>query len=149
MVHVNRVDLTARGVVLPSDYIGMVMAQPHLRLTDEEPFVCLPERKNSLMTALRRTLEVSRNNHHGLAKTHFTIFPEYSIPGLDAVDELTDAISAGDWPVATITIGGVHGLTKADFQSLANRENTHFDRVNNNPDRVRPAEWINCQRDLD
>ena len=144
MIHINRVDLTTRGVVLPSDHVGMVMAQPHLCLTNEEPFVCLPDRKDRLMTALRKTLDISRNNPHGLAKTHFTILPEYSIPGLDAVDEFTDAISVEAWPAGTVVIGGVQGLTKAEFQNLADRERTHLDHVNNNPDRVGPTEWVNC-----
>lgn len=96
------------------------------------------------MTALRKTLEVSRGNYHGLPKTHFTIFPEYSIPGLDAVDEINEAVSVGTWPVGTIVIGGVHALTKAEFQSLASRPNTHLDTLNNAPARVGPAEWVNC-----
>ena len=144
MVHIIRVDLTTRGVVLPSDRVGMVMAQPHLCLTEGEPFVCLPNRKGSLMSALRRTLDVSRANHHGLPKTHFTIFPEYSIPGIDGADEINEAVSAETWPVGTIVIGGVDALTKAEFQALANRPNTHLDDVNNAPARVAQAEWVNC-----
>jgi hypothetical protein len=95
MVQIIRVDLTTRGVVLPSDRVGMVMAQPHLWLAEQEPFVCLPGRKNRLMAALRKTLDVSKGNHHGQAKTHFTLFPEYCIPGLDGVDEINEVVSAG------------------------------------------------------
>jgi hypothetical protein len=144
MVHIIRVDLTTRGLVLPSDRVGMVLAQPHLRLTEQEPFVCLPERKNRLMAALRKTLDVSKGNHHGQAKTHFTLFPEYSIPGLDGVDEINEVVSAGTWPVGTIVIGGIDALTKAEFQSLASRPNTYLDEINNAPARVGETEWVNC-----
>ena len=43
MIQIETVDLTARGLTLPSDRVGMVIAQPRLGLTPEEPFRCRHE----------------------------------------------------------------------------------------------------------
>ena len=86
MIHISRVDLTERGILLPHDRVGMVIAQPHLILTQQEPYRTPPASKPELLANLTATLAVSRAAPHHAEKTHFTIFPEYSIPGLDGVD---------------------------------------------------------------
>ena len=40
MIKVQTVDLTPRGVTLPSDRVRMVIAQPYVELTAAEPFRC-------------------------------------------------------------------------------------------------------------
>jgi hypothetical protein len=37
MLHVETIDLSSRGVTLPGERIGMVIAQPFLSLTDTRP----------------------------------------------------------------------------------------------------------------
>ncbi|MGH7838960.1 MAG: hypothetical protein ACREQC_14205, partial [Candidatus Binataceae bacterium] len=85
MVHIETIDLTARGVTLPTDRVGMVIAQPYLSLTSAEPYRCTPQTKSQQMQMLRDTVSVALAARHGAPKTHFTVFPEYSIPGLDGI----------------------------------------------------------------
>jgi hypothetical protein len=144
MVHVTRVDLTERGIELPSDRVGMVVAQPHLCLTPNEPFTCLPDNKQRQLAGLQATLDVSLANSHGVSKTHFTILPEYSIPGLDGVAQIETSIANGEWPSETIIIGGVDALTKDQFADLAGRPRTYIDTVDNALARIGQNEWVNC-----
>lgn len=144
MVHVTRVDLTERGVELPSDRVGMVVAQPHLCLTHDEPFTCVPDKKQQQLAGLREILDVSLANGHGLAKTHFTILPEYSIPGLDGFDQIEASIATAEWPSGTIIIGGIDALTKTDFANLVERPRSHIDTVHNALTRIGENEWVNC-----
>src|ERR1700736_1772742 len=60
MVHIETVDLSPRGVTLPSDRVGMVIAQPYLSLTDAEPYRCTVETKPRQLQMLTDTLSVAR-----------------------------------------------------------------------------------------
>lgn len=80
MVHIETVDLSSRNVSLPSDRVGMVIAQPYLSLTAAEPYRCTAEAKPRQLEMISETLRVALAARHGAPKTHFTIFPEYSIP---------------------------------------------------------------------
>jgi len=50
-----------------------------------EPYRCTVASTPAQLSALTRTLEISREAQHGAGKTHFTVFPEYSIPGLPVI----------------------------------------------------------------
>ena len=93
---------------------------------------------------LTKTLEVSRSAPHGAPKTHFTVFPEYSIPGLEGIAMIDAAVSADDWQRGTIVIGGTDALSKEDFATLAGSPNTHLDTEHNGLDQIAAGEWINC-----
>lgn len=144
MIHISRVDLTERGILLPHDRVGMVIAQPHLTLTQQEPYRTAPADKPKLLANLSATLAVSLAAPHQAEKTHFTIFPEYSIPGLDGVDLIDAALADPQWPTGTIIIGGVDALSKTDFASLAARADSHFDTEHNGLGNIGADEWINC-----
>lgn len=121
----------------------MVIAQPHLCLTPNEPFTCLPERKGQQLAAVRKTLAIAEAGHRG-SKTHFTIFPEYSIPGLDGFASIDETVAGNGWPIGTIIIGGIDALTKAQFAELAGKPRTHLDTEHNSLTRIGPGEWVNC-----
>ncbi len=144
MVHVTRVDLAQRGIILPSDRVGMVIAQPHLSLTPNEPFTCLPNHKQKQLQAVQTALDVLLTNSHGVDKTHFTILPEYSTPGLDGVAQIEASIAGAEWPSGTIVIGGIDALTKDQFASLAAQPGTYIDPVDNALARIGQNEWANC-----
>ena len=144
MVHIEVIDLCQRGVTLPSDRIGMVIAQPFISLSVAEPYQCIPQAIPEQLVMLTDTLTVARAAPHGENKTHFTIFPEYSIPGLEGIALIEDALQADDWPSGTIVIGGVDALSKSDFDTLAGKPGTHLDTVRNSLDRIMQNEWINC-----
>ena len=144
MVYVDRVDLTARGIVLPSDRVGMVMAQPRLHLTAHDPFTCLPDYKDRQLAAVQAALDVALLKSHGADKTHFTILPEYSIPGLEGVAQVEATLAKLAWPTGTIVIAGVDALTKGELTTLAGRPHTHIDAVHNALVRMGQNEWANC-----
>lgn len=147
MVYVETVDLFPRGVALPSDRVGMVIAQPYLpvsSLTSAEPYQCTAQAKSQQLAVLTATLAVARAARHGAPKTHFTIFPEYSIPGLDGISLVEAALRANDWPNGTMVIGGTDALTKAQYVQLLRGDATHVDATRNGGDLVQPDQWVNC-----
>jgi hypothetical protein len=122
----------------------MVIVQPHLLLTAVEPYRCAAQAKPRQLAMLSETLEVARAVRHGASKTHFTVFPEYSIPGPEGIALVETALQAPNWPNGTIVIGGTDALSKAEFTSLANTPGTHLDVTNNNLARIAGNAWINC-----
>jgi hypothetical protein len=144
MVYVETIDLASRGVVLPNDRVGMVIAQPYLSLTATEPYRCAPAAQAAQLACLDATLAVSRSASHGAGKTHFTVFPEYSIPGLDGVARISDAMQSAEWPTGTVVIGGTDGLSHDDFTTLAEQPNTHRNGTADDLTRITANEWVNC-----
>ena len=144
MIHIVEVNLAARDLVFPHAGVGMVVAQPFVEFTEHEPFTCTPATKQRQLDAVAATLRVSRAAAHGAAKTHFTVFPECSIPGPEGVALVGDAVAAEAWPSGTVVIGGVDGLTREQFTSLAQAEGTHLNVEHNGLDRIQDHEWINC-----
>ena len=144
MPHVETVDLFTRGVRLPRTSVGMVMAQPYLTLSETEPYRCTEQSKPRQLDAIAATLDVARMAPHGAPKTHFTLFPEYSIPGLEGIAYVDATLRATEWPSETIVIGGTDGLSRADFVTLAGAANTNLDTTHNDPNGISDNEWINC-----
>lgn len=144
MVHIETIDLTARGLTLPSDRVGIVIAQPHLSLTPAEPFRCRPETQPQQLALIDRTLAIARAASHGAQRTHFTVFPEFCIPGLTGVARIDAALQAAEWPAETIVIGGVDGLARADYLTLIGAPNTFVHTASNGADRVAADQWVNC-----
>lgn len=143
MIDVHTVDLTGLGVILPDSQMAVVMAQPFLHLTGQEPFVTPPALVERQLSVLRRTLEVARGGPHHLDRTHLTVLPEYSIPGLAGVNVLLDTTRQPDWPNATVIIGGIDGLTKAQYGALCGMPEARYASANA-PDQVEETEWVNC-----
>ena len=118
MIHVETVDIAERTIRLPMGKVGMVIAQPHIpleSLTTTEPFQCREEAKPQRLAMLTETLTVSLAARHGEPKTHFTVFPEYSIPGLDGIAHIEAALQAENWPHETIVIGGIDALDRTQY----------------------------------
>jgi hypothetical protein len=143
MVDVQSVDLAPLGIMLPSDRVGMVVCQPHVSLTNAEPYRCVDAAKPRALQAIVDTLHVARSNSHGLTKTHFTIFPEYSIPGTEGVDAIETALANQNWPRGTIVIGGCDGLRKQQFLDLSCAVRTYVHGFNPADD-LAANQWINC-----
>jgi hypothetical protein len=130
------------GVTLPADLIGMAVIQPFLNLT-EGPSRCVPGHKTEQLLALERTLTIAKLADHGAEKTHFTVFPEYSIPGLGGVERIESILLQPCWPTGTIIIGGTDALSKNDYTTLCEGNGTSVDEPNA-PCKVKNDEWINC-----
>jgi hypothetical protein len=144
MVNIENVDLRTRGVDLPSDRVGVVVAQPFLSLTPKEPFVCTRETAAAQLATIRKTLDIARARPHGQPKTHFTIFPEYSIPGLSGVAAVDAALGVADWPNGTLVIGGLTALTRDEYAVLVAMPNTAMNAAANGVDHVKAIDWLNC-----
>ena len=102
----------------------MVVAQPYLprdSFTEEEPYQFVQEAKQRQLAVLGETLTVARLSHHSVLETHFTIIPEYGIPGLDGVGVLEDGLRSEDWPAGSVLIGGTDGLTRDQYEETASR----------------------------
>lgn len=122
----------------------MVIAQPYLSLTAAEPYRCLAQVRDQQLAMLTETLAVSRAARHGAPKTHFTVFPEYSIPGIDGITRVDTALSAAEWPNGTVVIGGTDALSKTDFATIVALPGTHLDTTHNGLNRIAQNEWVNC-----
>ncbi len=144
MVNIENIDLYSRGVELPADRVGLVVAQPFLSLTTKEPFVCTPDAVTAQLAMIERTIEIAKTRPHGQPKTHFTIFPEYSIPGVAGIAAIDAAVAGGGWPTGTIVIGGVAALTKDDYVTLTGEPNTSVNLAANAGNSVKAKDWLNC-----
>ena len=147
MIHVETVDLAQRNVDFPTERVGMVIAQPHVplaSLTATEPFRCTEQSKPNRLAMLTETLRVSREAGHNVSKTHFTVFPEYSIPGLDGIGLIDNAMSSNDWPSGTVIIGGTDALERTQYVELLQDPQTHIDIGRNGADKVPSDYWLNC-----
>jgi len=144
MISIETVDLSSRGVTLPGDRVGMVIAQPYLSLTGIEPYRCTAESKPQQMQMLTEALGVAIAAGHGASKTHFTVFPEYSIPGTDGIALVETVLRSTQWPAGTVVIGGTDALSKNQFSTLAGGLGTYVDTAHNGLGRIGENEWINC-----
>ncbi len=140
MIEVGEVEL---NIALPDDGIGMVIMQPFVELCDREPYRWQNNKKDKQIERIVRILEIAKQADHGCEKTHFTIFPEYSIPGLKGVQKIQEILESSSWKDGTIVVGGVDGLTKSEYSTLCSEDNTevHHD---NKPDKVQNDQWVNC-----
>ena len=125
----------------------MVLAQPYLPntyLTGTEPYRFTDQAKPRQFLAIARTLEVALQAPHGLRKTHFTVFPEYSIPGADGIAEIERVLGSDRWPTGSVVIGGTDALTRDEYLHLLEQDSTHVDATCNGAGAVSKNHWVNC-----
>lgn len=144
MVIIKEVDLGILGVTFPEGGVGMVIAQPYLNLDKHPPFACAATDRERLLGCIDATLDIARRRHHGALKTHFTVFPECTVPAADGIAKIDAAMAANDWPSGTVVLAGIEGMTPAQFRILVDTQNTHFDSEVNSLDRLQPEHWVNC-----
>jgi hypothetical protein len=109
-----------------------------------EPYQCTEQAKQQQFAVLTETLAVARAARHGVDKTHFTIFSEYSIPGLEGISLVQDDLLENNWPRGTMVIGGTDALTQAQYIELLHGDATHVDTARNGANQVPPDHWVNC-----
>ncbi len=133
-------------LLVPGDGIGFVVMQPYLLgrvSSQEEPFKWKDEEKAEQLDRIRNTLKISLENLHNCEKTHFTIFPEYALPGLGAIETVESFMREDSWPCGTVVIGGLDGLTKDEYATLCAMDGVSFCEPNS-PTSVHDGQWINC-----
>lgn len=140
MIEVIEQDLP---LCIPSTHVNMVFMQPYLYFTKpyREPYKWQRSKQSAQLGAIDRTLAIARGTErHDHA--HFTIFPEYSIPGLLGVQTVQNAVQSSEWPAETIVIGGIDGLSREEYQTLCITPGTEFSKCNA-PENVAATEWVN------
>ena len=141
MPPITQIDVDLCDVQLPCQAAGVVLAQSYLALTPHEPYRCTAESKRRHLKSIEAALQVARARSHGAPKTHFTVFPEYSIPIPEGVSFIEESLKRDDWPNQTIVIGGLEGLSIEDYVTLAHAPDTS---VHDHPNSVPDREWLNC-----
>ena len=147
MIEIKFVDLSERGVSLPTKDVRMVLAQPYLPdevFTSSEPYRVRDEARIKQVRVVERTLEVASNGVGPKVKTHFTIFPEYCIPGLEGVEAIENRLKSKDWPNGTVVIGGLDGITKSEYGKVVEADGTQHDQERNGLAMVGDDQWVNC-----
>ncbi len=142
MLEVEEVEL---GITLADGPVGMVLMQPHIQIANplREPFCWDSSAANQQFAAIRRTLEVAAHPNRVGGHAAFTVFPEYAIPGPQGVRTIDEVIHGDGWPENSIVIGGVDGLTKAQYTDLVDDPSTIV-HDSNLPNRIGGNEWVNC-----
>ncbi len=81
---IEEIDL---NITIPEDGLCMTYMQPFVELTATEPYRWQQNKKNQQLERISRLMNIAKR-FDGNGKTHFTVLPEYSIPGLDGVEML-------------------------------------------------------------
>ena len=82
--------------------------------------------------------------HQGALRTHFTLIPEYGIPGLGGVRTIEEVLRSQRWPNATVLIGGTDGLTRDQYSQLVAGDRTRVVAERNGVGQVGHDQWVNC-----
>lgn len=131
-------------VGIPSSLVRMVALQPFIRFPSnaQEPFRWSDDAVAAEQAAIDRTLDIAQPGFGGPA-ANFTLFPEYSIPGVDTAIAVNARIAADVWSSNTIVIGGIHGLSRSDYKRLRDELAAEVSTANA-PDCIPADKWVNC-----
>jgi hypothetical protein len=132
-------------ITLPHQSIGVVMMQPFVELDiDHEPFKWKTAKKNQQIALIEQTLALAIGRPAN-QPVSFTVFPEYSVPGIEGIAAIEGILSDDAWPANTVVIGGIDGLTKAEYATLCDANGTDTSvHEENKPDVIPDEQWINC-----
>jgi hypothetical protein len=141
MITVQEIELPLR---IPSASINMVFMQPYIEFETphREPYKWSQQARGDQLKAIERTLELAARPTQE-ERAHFTVFPEYSVPGLDGINLIDEVIHREGWRNESVIIAGIDGLTKGEYNVLCSPDTTRI-AESNAPDRVSDHEWINC-----
>ena len=115
---------------LPSDNVGIVVMQPFIDLNQNEPRRLVNGSRSRQIDRVLKTLQIAADADHACDKTHFTVFPEYTIPGLEGVKKIEEVLNDETWKQGTIVLGGIEGLTKREYSELCVGERTFAGAIN-------------------
>lgn len=133
--------------VVPCDALRMVFMQPYVEdnLTAHEIYKWKDINNNidTQINRIRRTLEIAKTNEWGFNQAHFTIFPEYSIPGIRGIDYITTYLEnpTESWPNNSVVIGGIEGLDKIEYSKIAR---SFKGSPLNSITKIPYDRWVNC-----
>ena len=128
------------AVTLPANTVRMMHVQPFLDFEEPalEPFRPSTTCAQRLMDAIDSVF--ARITEHS---PQVVLFPEFAIPGVQAVERVAAALSCTSVASPTIVIGGVSGLHKEAFAELCALPNIAVIDLANAPSRVQDTQWVN------
>lgn len=130
-------------LILPDSSVGLIFMHPFLRLSTSEPFKWLAKEKDTQIRRISRCLEIASSAKFATDKIHFTVFPEYSIPGLEGIATVEETLLSKVWQDGTVVIGGIDGLNHQEYSVLCRADYTHTSEQNK-PENVAEELWVNC-----
>lgn len=136
---IEEIDL---NITIPELGLCMAYMQPFVELTDTEPYRWKLDNNNQQLDRISRFMNIAKR-FDGNGKTHFTVLPEYSIPGLVGVERINQFLLDPSWDSETVVIGGVDGLNKDEYRTLCSNEISRV-FIDNLPDNIPNGNWINC-----
>lgn len=136
-------ELEGSGLRIPAAGFGLLLAQPRVELSAHEPFRWEGGKRQAQLEAVSRVLTLAAQPPPSVGPIHFTVFPEFSVPGLDGIAMIDAAMAANNWQVGTVVIAGIDGLSKADYGLLCSAAETRV-AAPNAPANVAESQWVNC-----
>lgn len=132
------------NIHIPFNEVRVVAMQPFIQLHSptEEPFKWSDDAVDAQLNAISRTLDLAKHGFGGRG-ANFTLFPEYSIPGLAGASVIDEKITNEAWPKESVIIAGVHGLNKDEYYSLC-QELAVYVSPSDTPNSVPDGQWVNC-----
>jgi hypothetical protein len=132
------------NIHIPRDEVRIVAMQPYIRFDKavKEPFKWADHMVELQLTGIQRSLNIAQHSFDGRG-ANFTVFPEYSIPGIAGVEIINRQISANTWPNESVIIAGIHGLSQPEYYDLCNMLHARVSQPNM-PNSVPPDQWVNC-----
>ena len=130
------IDLT-----LPSTCVKMLIAQPYLEFEQplQEPFKLISACRSRMLSGIANVFAVSN-----AFQPHVILFPEFTLPGVEAVELLKTTLTSAANAHPLVVIGGVHGLTRDEYAALCSLSgiDVHVDPTNAVAE-VGQTEWVN------
>ena len=127
-------------VTLPSTCVKMLMVQPYLEFETplQEPFPLLPGCSAKLVQAIEKSFDIART-----LDPHIMLFPEFGLPGVEAVKQVAALMATTAVPSSRILITGVQGLSKAQYAELCALPHNVNVEAANAPNQVTDTQWVN------
>ena len=127
------------NVALPFGSVKMLFVQPliEFQVPNQEPFALVEGCRDRLIQSIDRAFEIAHT-----FDPHFILFPEFALPGIEAVRKVADHMVTAAVPASRIVIAGVQGLSKAQYTELCGLANANVEAANA-PDRVTDNQWVN------
>lgn len=130
-------------VLLPRDTVCTVSMQPYIRFANppSEPFKWAADAVGTQLNAITKTLDLAQRGCQDRPAS-FTLFPEYSIPGVVGARLIDARISSDSWHKNSVVVAGIDGLLCSEYADLLTSL-----QVESTPDGL-PAgigdRWVNC-----
>lgn len=126
-------------MTFPTSGVRMLLAQPWLEFAApiQEPFALTEACTQRLSAALHAVIARCE-----ALTPHIVLFPEFSLASVDAVVVLQKFLSISSNTAPLVVIGGLPGLTLAEYTRLCQLPNAHVDPCNA-PTAVGTYSWVN------